>query len=81
MVKRAKKRKIRLTGGYKACGNITTQTRTAYSNAAGPASEFIEIASRKDYADVLPILDELMDCIKALYPKSYSAVIRKLTEL
>lgn len=59
----------------------TPAEETAYSSAAGPASEFIEIASRKNYADVLPVLDELMDCIKALYPKSYSAVIRKLENL
>ena len=58
----------------------TPTKETAYSYAAGK-SEFVQIASAKNYRDVLDVMDELMDCIKALYPKSYDATIRKLAEL
>lgn len=46
-----------------------------------PRSEFLEIVSRAPIDGVLSIIDEHMECIKALYPKEYSAIIGKIERL
>ena len=44
------------------------------------SSEFLLACSACPIDRVLNILDEHMDCIKALYPKEYSAIIKKIRE-
>lgn len=41
-------------------------------------SEFAKAIDGKDQADVWPVLDELMETIKALHPRLYNAVLDRL---
>lgn len=51
----------------------------SYSYANAPIqSEFINICMAAGFETVLGVLDEHMECIKALYPKEYNSIIRKL---
>lgn len=45
------------------------------------SSEFLEVVSRAPLSGVLSVMDEHMECIKALYPKEYSVIINKIMEL
>lgn len=52
-----------------------------YSRSAAPDdndSEFVQAAKTAGQSRLLDVLDEHMDCIRALYPKEYAAVIRRL---
>lgn len=61
-----------------------------YSYAAGPEtpdsgivnaigdSDFVRKIDGKRQADVWPVLDELMQTIKTIYPRIYNAVLAKL---
>lgn len=52
-----------------------------YSRSAAPDgndSEFVQAAKIAGQSRLLDVLDEHMDCIRALYPKEYAAVIRRL---
>lgn len=52
-----------------------------YSRSAAPDgndSEFVQAAKIAGQPRLLDVLDEHMDCIRALYPKEYAAVIRRL---
>ena len=42
-------------------------------------SEFVRAAKSAGLPLLLDVLDEHMDCIRALYPKEYAAIIRRLT--
>lgn len=56
----------------------------SYSYAPAPfvsSSEFITVASKKPIEGVLNVLDEHMDAIKALYPKEYDVIIKKIEGL
>lgn len=63
----------------------------SYSRAAGPVpngeaeytsdSEFGRIVSGLDAAQVMPVMDELMDAVRAILPKLYDGVMRKLADL
>ena len=41
-------------------------------------SEFSDMIRGRDYQDVLPIIDELMDALHVLNPRFYESVLRKL---
>lgn len=54
-----------------------------YSNAPMPddsGSEFVRVAKNAGLSKLLDVLDEHMDCIQALYPKEYAAIIRRLKD-
>lgn len=57
-----------------------------YSYAAGPTidyssdTEFSQIITGRDPADVWPVMDELMSTLYVLMPKLYDSVLRKLQE-
>ena len=52
--------------------------RSTYSYAPAPASEFLAAADGVPVDRMLEILDAHFDCIRALYPKEYDAIIRRL---
>lgn len=43
-------------------------------------SEFVVAAKAAGMSQLLDVLDEHMDCIRALYPKEYDAIIRRLKD-
>lgn len=51
-----------------------------YSMASAPESEFTEAAIKAGMKRTLEVLDEHMECIRALYPKEYRAILRMLEE-
>lgn len=54
-----------------------------YSRAPAPdveESEFIIAAEIAGMDRLLDVLDEHMDCIRALYPKEYAAIIHRLKD-
>lgn len=44
-------------------------------------SEFLDSASGKSCKDVLKVIDEHLETIKLLYPKTYDGVIQRIREL
>ncbi len=44
-------------------------------------SEFLESIEGKSLADVMPIMDELMDSMKVLQPRIYDSVMRRISNL
>lgn len=46
----------------------------------GSGSEFAAAARAAGMSRLLEVLDEHMECVKALYPKEYTAVIRRLKD-
>lgn len=59
------------------------EVRPLYSYAPEPESEseFMEVVKGKDMADVMLIMDELMDAMKTLQPRIYDSVMRKIGNL
>lgn len=55
-----------------------------YSMAPEPidtgGSEFVQAARKAGISRLLDVLDEHMDCVRALYPKEYAAIMRRLEE-
>lgn len=55
-----------------------------YSMAPEPVdtggSEFVQAARKAGISRLLDVLDEHMDCVRALYPKEYAAIMRRLEE-
>lgn len=53
-----------------------------YSMAPEPVetggSEFVQAARAAGMTRLLDVMDEHMDCIRALYPKEYETIIRRL---
>lgn len=43
-------------------------------------SEFVRAARKAGMSQLLDVLDEHMDCVRALYPKEYAAIMRRLEE-
>lgn len=41
-------------------------------------TEFSDVIQGRDPADVWPVMDDLMDAVRALQPKLYAATIRRL---
>ena len=46
-----------------------------------PRSEFMEIVDGIDPSEYLAVMDELMSTVKALIPKLYDGVMRRLSEI
>lgn len=44
-------------------------------------SDFLDAANGKPYEDVMKVVDEHLETIKLLYPKTYSALVDKIREL
>ena len=44
-------------------------------------SEFLDAANGKPYEDVMRVVDEHLETIKLLYPKTYSALVDKIRQL
>lgn len=65
---------------YTVRNGLTEKPDTKQSYALG-SSEFLSVSSGKDPARVLQILDEHMDCIKALYPTEYSVLMKRIESL
>lgn len=59
-------------------------TSPLYSMAPEPVetggSEFAQAAREAGMSRLLDVLDEHMDCVRAIYPKEYDAVMRRLRE-
>lgn len=53
----------------------------AVLKSALSGSDFLDAANGKPYEDVLRIVDEHLETIKMLYPKTYSALVDKIREL
>nr|DAY56978.1 MAG TPA: hypothetical protein [Caudoviricetes sp.] len=53
----------------------------AYSTAAEPQSEFVEMASAAPFGGLMEVLDEHMNAIKLAYPKEYELVMRKISDV
>lgn len=55
-----------------------------YSMAPEPidtgGSEFVQAARKAGISRLLDVLDEHMDCVRALYPKEYAAIMRRLED-
>lgn len=55
-----------------------------YSMAFDPVdtggSEFIQAGRAAGLQRLLEVLDEHMDCVKAIYPKEYKAIMRRLED-
>lgn len=60
--------------------DVPPMPATAYSYKAGYTSdsEFMQAVENTDMDSTLRILDELMETLKAVQPRLYQAVIRKL---
>lgn len=46
-----------------------------------PKTEFLQMIDGKNPADYLDVMDELMTTVKALIPKLYDGVMRRLSEI
>jgi hypothetical protein len=44
-------------------------------------SEFLSVSHSKDPYEVLKVLDEHMECIKALYPAEYNVILKRIKNL
>lgn len=66
---------------YTVRDGLTEKPDTQRSFAVAGSSEFLNISMGKDPAKVLQVLDEHMDCIKALYPTEYNILIRRIENL
>ena len=51
---------------------------SAYSYADGPASEFRSAINGVPMDYVLDVIEEHLDAVKIMFPKEYSAVLRRL---
>lgn len=52
-----------------------------YSMASAPSdSEFVQAAMEAGIDRTLEVLDEHMECIRAIYPKEYAAIMRMLRD-
>lgn len=55
-----------------------------YSMAPEPVetgeSEFVRAARKAGMPRLLDVLDEHMDCVRALYPREYTAIIQRLQD-
>lgn len=56
----------------------------SYSYASAPimnGSEFVKVASSVPFEHLLSVLDEHMEIIKAIYPKEYRIIIKRLNHI
>lgn len=54
--------------------------KTALKSALS-GSEFLDAANGKPYEEVMKIIDEHLETIKLLYPKTFEGVVQRLREL
>lgn len=59
----------------------TLRNNTSSNEITLDGSEFLSIASTKNIDRVMAVMNELMDTEKAVHPKIYSAVMKKLNEI
>lgn len=60
--------------------SVRDHCRQQYSRYSYGQSEFLQACGAAPIEAVLDVIDEHMQCINALYPKEYSAVLRKIKE-
>lgn len=69
---------------YSVVNNFDRQNKTIERPSSASysfgGSEFLTECSKADIAHVLAVMDEHMDCIRLLYPKEYSKILRKIRE-
>ena len=65
---------------YEDTGESYTAPLNSGEVIAMSGSEFAAAVDGKQYATVLPIIEELMEAISLLQPRLYAATIRKLKE-
>ena len=53
----------------------------AVLKSALSGSDFLDAANGKPYEDVLKVVDEHLETIKMLYPKTFSALLDKIRQL
>lgn len=53
----------------------------AYSGAAYGSSDFLRTVSDKEPRDAWRVMDELMESLSVMQPKTYAAVMNKLNDL
>lgn len=59
--------------------------KPSYSYAVEPKTyesdtEFAQLANKIDYEDLMAVMDELMEVLKATQPRLYAGVLRKMQE-
>lgn len=59
----------------------TLRNNTSSNEMTIDGSEFLSVASTKNIDRVMSVMNELMDTVKAVYPKIYNAVMKKLNEI
>ena len=64
-----------------AAPRVTVQSIPAYSGAVYGDSEFLRIVSDKEPKDAWKVMDELMESLSVMQPKTYAAVMNKLNGL
>ena len=69
---------VKLSVLYTVADHMKSGNMPKYSHAS---SEFLFAVSGAPIDGVLGILDEHMDCIKALYPKEYNNLIQRIKDL
>lgn len=50
-------------------------------NLPSGGSEFMEAASGKNYEDVMKVVDDHLETIKLLYPKTYDGLVERIRQL
>ena len=70
----------RLAWLYIVRDHLLNQRKHDPLNVSGD-SDFLRAVNGKDGSAVWNIMDELMDTLKAAYPKAYDSVMRKMMEL
>lgn len=53
----------------------------AVLKSALSGSEFLDAANGKPYEDVMKVIDEHLETIRLLYPKTYDGVVQRVKEL
>lgn len=62
-------------------GSKDPEITPVYSQKSQPDSEFLAVSFEKDPYEVLKVLDEHMDCIRALYPKEYEILMKRIRKV
>lgn len=60
---------------------IYPQEGSADLKTALSGSEFLDAANGKPYEDVLKVVDEHLETIRMLYPKTYDGLVQRVREL
>lgn len=64
-----------------AAPRAVVQSIPAYSGATYGSSEFLRTVSDKEPRDAWRVMDELMESLSVMQPKTYAAVMNKLNDL